>query len=126
MVTVAAAGTCLLLAVLAVFQVSLALGAPWGRFAWGGQHRVLPPRLRAGSLVSVLIYVFVAVVVAGRGDLLSFDVADRVLEVAAWCVTGYFVLGIGLNLASRSTPERLVMTPLCALLAVLCGVVALG
>ena len=42
-----------ILAALAVFQLALAAGAPLGRFAWGGSHEVLPPRLRVGSLVSI-------------------------------------------------------------------------
>ena len=44
-----------LLAGLAVFQVALIAGAPLARFAWGGQHRVLPTRLRIGSAVSVAL-----------------------------------------------------------------------
>lgn len=126
MTTPAAVLLCLLLAALAVFQGLLALGAPMGRYAWGGQHRVLPVGLRIGSVVSIAIYALVAAVVAGRADLVPVDLSARVLGVATWVATGYFALGIGLNLASRSRPERLVMTPLCAVLAVLCGVVALG
>lgn len=124
--TTAAALLCLLLAALAVFQVLLALGAPLGRLAWGGQHRVLPTGLRIGSVFSIAIYALVAAVVVARAGLVSFDVSARAVEVATWVAAGYFLLGIGLNLASRSRPERMVMTPLCAVLAVLCGVVALG
>ena len=50
---------CALLAGLAVFQVALIAGAPLGRMAWGGQHRVLPaPRL--GSAASIPLYRFFA------------------------------------------------------------------
>jgi hypothetical protein len=126
MLTGAAVAICLLLVALAVFQVLLAFGAPLGRFAWGGQHRVLPVALRVGSVVSLLIYALVLAVAAARADLISLDVSNTVVEVAAWGAAGYFLLGIGLNLASRSRPERIVMTPLCAVLSMLCGVVALG
>jgi hypothetical protein len=34
-----------LLALLAVFQFTLVLGAPFGSAAWGGQHDVLPAAL---------------------------------------------------------------------------------
>ncbi|WP_100813256.1 hypothetical protein [Microbacterium lacus] len=40
---------------LAAFQLALALGAPWGHFAWGGQHRVLPTGVRIGSVVLGII-----------------------------------------------------------------------
>ena len=126
MVTSAAVGLLILLAALAVFQVALACGAPLGRFAWGGQHRVLPTRLRLGSLSSVLIYALIAAIVTARAGLVDVDVSDRVVQVAAWGVAAYFLLGVGVDAASRSKPERTVMTPLCAVLGVLSVGVALG
>ena len=45
-VQVAAIAACILMAALAVFQAALIAGAPLGRFAWGGQHDVLPAKLR--------------------------------------------------------------------------------
>ena len=126
MVTTAAVAVCVLLAALAVFQVLLVLGAPLGRLAWGGQHPVLPTAQRVGSAISVLVYALIAAVVATRAGMISTDVPETVVEVATWVLVGYFVLGIALNLASKSKPERLVMSPLCAVLAVLCGVVVLG
>lgn len=124
MVTSAAAGLILLLAILGVFQIALACGAPLGRCAWGGQHRVLPLRLRIGSLVSVVVYALIAAVVAARAGMVDTDVSERVLQVTTWVVAAYFLLGIGVNAASRSKPERVVMTPLCAVLCALTVVVA--
>ncbi|WP_269304760.1 hypothetical protein [Aeromicrobium sp. HA] len=124
MVTTAAAAACVVLAALAVFQVALALGAPIGRFAWGGQHEVLPTRLRIGSAVSVVLYAAIGAILLARAGAISIGLSDRVVEIAAWVVTGYFVLGILMNAISRSRPERLVMTPTCAVLAALSAVVA--
>lgn len=126
MVTLAAAVVCFLLLVLAVFQIALALGAPLGRFAWGGQHRVLPTALRVGSLVSVVIYALIAVVVSARAGLMAPAASDATVRVAAWVVAAYFLVGIGVNLASRSRPERLVMAPLCVVLGALSTVVAIS
>jgi hypothetical protein len=117
----AAVLACVVLAGLAVFQGLLVAGAPLGRFAWGGRHRVLPTGLRFGSVVSIVAYVLFGVVLVAAARR-STDAAD----VAVWVLTGYFVLGIGLNAVSRSRPERLVMTPVVALLAGCCLVVALG
>lgn len=125
MTTLAAAAVCLLMAALAVFQVALALGAPIGRFAWGGQHDVLPTGLRIGSAVSVVVYALIAAVVATRAGLLPGE-SGSVVRTATWVVAAYFLLGIAVNLASRSRPERLVMSPLCAVLCALCAVVAIG
>lgn len=125
--TVAAALTCLVLGVLAIFQGLLALGAPLGRFAWGGRHRVLPPSLRVGSVVAILIYALIAAVVLARADVVSLGaVPDGIVRAATWVVVAYLFLSIGLNLASRSKPERSVMSPVSAVLCVLCAVVAGG
>jgi hypothetical protein len=121
----AAVVVCVLLALLAVFQVLLAAGLPLGRFAWGGRHDVLPRRLRIGSAVSVLVYaVIAAVVLQAAGEIEVFP--DAIADVGIWVVTGYFALGVPVNALSRSRYERLVMTPVVLVLAVCSLVVALG
>jgi hypothetical protein len=114
-----------LLAALAVFQGLLVAGLPLGRFAWGGQNEVLPAAQRVGSVVSIALYAGFAVLVLQAAGSLS-ALPDRFVDVAIWVLAGYFVLGIGLNAISRSRPERLVMTPVVALLAAACLVLALG
>jgi hypothetical protein len=113
------------LALLAVFQLALALGAPLGRFAWGGQHRRLPVRLRVGSAISILIYALIALVAWDRVG--AVDVfPDPISQVAMWVVFGYFTLGILLNAVSRSAPERYTMVPVTIVLAALSLLIALG
>lgn len=114
------------LALLALFQIALALGAPWGRFAWGGQHPgVLPRGYRIASIVSVLIYALLALIVL---DLVGvIDVAPNGnTQIAAWAVFGYLVIGVIMNAISRSKPERNVMTPVALVLAVLAFFIALA
>jgi hypothetical protein len=120
---VALVGTSLL-GGLAVFQMLLIAGAPLGRFAWGGQNIVLPGRLRIGSAVSVALYAVFAVLIlqaAGAFSVLS----DGAAAVGIWVLTAYFVLGVAMNAASRSRPERLVMTPVSLALAAVCLALAL-
>jgi len=113
------------LALLAVFQLALILGAPLGRFAWGGRHRVLPARLRIGSAVSILIYALIAVIAWDRVG--AIDVfAEPFSEVAMWVIFAYFVIGILMNALSRSKPERYTMVPVSAVLAVLSFFIAMG
>jgi hypothetical protein len=81
---------CALLGVLAVFQLLLIIGLPFGRFAWGGQSTVLPTRERVGGVVSIVIYAAFAVVALERAGLISIlasrvrgrDVGDCGLPVA--------------------------------------------
>ncbi len=113
------------LALLAVFQIALALGAPLGRFAWGGQYRVVPSRLRIGSLISVVIYALIAVLAWDR--VRAIDLApDVVAQVGMWIVFAYFALGILMNAISRSKPERNTMVPVSIVLAVLSFLIATG
>jgi hypothetical protein len=114
-----------LLAALAVFQGLLIAGRPLGRFAWGGQHDVLPTNLRIGSAVSIALYAFFAVLILQAAGLVT-PLPDGFVDVAIWVLTGYFALGIVLNAISRSRPERLVMTPVVTVLAACCLVLALG
>lgn len=114
-----------LLVALAGFQLALALGAPLGRFAWGGRHRVLPTSMRAGSVAAIATYAAIAVVALDRAGAVDV-LPERFSTVAMWVVLAYFVLGIGVNAVSRSIPERLVMVPVTIVLSALSLVVALG
>jgi hypothetical protein len=117
-VIVAAVVVSVLLAALAVFQIALVAGAPLGHLAWGGQHRVLPTAYRIGSAISVVVYALIA--------WLVWRAVDHPDDPWIWVVTGYFGLGVLMNVASRSRAERLVMTPVALLLALGCLVIALA
>lgn len=114
-----------ILLLLAVFQLALVVGAPLGRFAWGGQHRVLPARLRIGSAVSILIYALIDVIAWDRVGAITV-LPEGFSTVAMWVVFAYFVLGIAMNAVSRSKPERYTMVPVCVVLAVLSFFIAIG
>lgn len=126
MTTVALVVLLVLMAALAVFQVALALGAPLGRFAWGGQHRVLPARLRVGSLVSIVIYALIALVALERARVMDLLPGTVIETVAMWVIATYFVLGIVMNGISRSKPERYTMTPVVIVLAAVSIILALS
>jgi hypothetical protein len=114
-----------ILAGLAIFQAALAFGAPIGHFAWGGAHKVLPQKLRISSAVSIVLYGFFAAIILSRAGLISFGDAG-LIGAATWILFGYFCLGVVMNGISRSKPERAVMTPVAASLAVLYLLVALS
>ena len=111
--------TCLILAGLAVFQGALIAGAPLGRMAWGGQHNVLPPRLRIASAASIATYGLFAYVALAKANFAPSLINESFTAVLTWVLTAYFTLGVVLNGVSRSKSERLVMTPLAFILAAL-------
>ncbi|PZG23619.1 hypothetical protein C1I95_03125 [Micromonospora craterilacus] len=121
----AAIALVVLLAVLAAFQVALALGAPLGRFAWGGQHEVLPLPLRVGSAVAIVVYAIIAVIALDRAELIDV-LAGPVARVTMWILVGYFALSIAPNALSRSRSERNAMVPVSIALTALALLVAVG
>lgn len=115
---------CTLFAGLAVFQFALALGAPLGRFAWGGGHERLPAPLRIGSAISIALYVLFCAIIAERAGLIALFPWSSVSTIGAWLVAGYLGLGIVMNAISRSKPERYTMTPLVIVLFAMALIVA--
>ena len=116
---------CALLAGLAIFQGALIAGAPLGRMAWGGQHRVLPAKLRIGSALSIALYGIFAYAALAKVSLVPALVSESFTAITIWVLTAYFVLGVLMNAISRSKPERLIMTPTTLALAALYLVLAL-
>ncbi|WP_418906765.1 hypothetical protein [Glutamicibacter endophyticus] len=125
MVHVALTAALVLFAVLGIFQVLVALGLPYGRFVWGGQHRRLPPKLRVGSLIAVLLYVGFAALLSSRAGVLPGG-ESPVVRVLTWVLFAYLVIGVGMNAISRSPSERWTMTPTTVVLALATLVIALN
>lgn len=116
-----------LLAVVVVFQLALALGAPWGAAAWGGAHQgVLPKRLRmASAIAGVMVYpIIIALVLAASGliDATWFSVGR---SIAMWTLAGLLALGALGNFVSRSPRERL-WGPVALAIAICCAIIAVS
>lgn len=101
------------LATVGAFQLALALGAPWGRAAYGGTRPgTLPSRLRAISGVAAVGYGTGAVlIVRGTGSA-------RVRTRASTTLSASMTVGTIANGASPSLVERVVWTPVAAATAV--------
>lgn len=120
----AAIAAIVMLTGLAASQLSLASGAPLGRLAWGGKHRTLPTGLRIASAASIALYAGCGAVIADAAGVV--DVFGGTWPRTGVAVlTGYFALGVLVNGISRSRPERIVMAPAAAALALLFFIVAL-
>jgi hypothetical protein len=106
-----------LLLLLALFQMLLAAGVPWGRAAWRGAHRVLPPKLRWASLAAAPILLFAAWVVLARSDLVAPGSSSYSIRILTWAFAVYFSLNTVGNLSSESNLEKWLMTPVALVLA---------
>ncbi len=104
--------------VVALFQLALTLGAPWGHLAMGGRYPGrLPPGMRLAAIGQGVLIAFFAIVVLGRAGLTS----PTPPEWLFWTVVGLSGLSALLNLITPSIPERRLWGPL-ALLMLLCAV----
>ena len=99
------------LGVIAVFQILLALALPFGRAAWGGTHRVLPPHLRFASALSALPLVLGGWIVLARTGVVTIPLQPSAVRAGAWVAFCILALNTIANLASRSRIERALMAP---------------
>lgn len=116
----------LTLGLLGLFQIALALGAPLGQYAWGGKHKVLPPSLRVGSALSLLVYLVITICLLSKSGIYQIIQQGTLLNILVWVIFVYLVLGIFMNAISRSKKERYTMTPIVILLASCALTVALA
>ncbi len=102
---------------IAVFQLALAAGKPWGQFSWGGRHAgVLPRGFRIGSVFSFVILCLFAAVNLQTAAVISPVFPGGTHSVMQWMVTIYAGLGTLMNAISPSRAERLIWTPVAAVL----------
>ncbi|HEY0650290.1 hypothetical protein [Phenylobacterium sp.] len=107
-----------LTAVVILFQLALAAGAPWGAYAMGGAFPgTYPPAMRVAAVVQAAILAGVAAIVLARGGVAFPTWRPRLL---AWAVVALLAVGVVLNLITPSGMERLIWAPVAALLF-LCG-----
>jgi hypothetical protein len=105
-----------LIAVVALFQLALALGAPWGGLAMGGAFPgTYPPAMRVAALIQIAILGSVALVVLARAGLV-LPTWGRPSRWLVWVVVGLLGVGVVLNLITPSPLERLLWGPVAAVL----------
>ena len=113
-------------AIMVVFQLLLASGAPIGHLAWGGKYKRLPYKLRFVSLVSVVIFILACFCVMERAGLSKFIGQNLFIKISVWILAGLFGLSTLGNLMSQSTIEKRLMTPVALTLTITCVIVAFG
>jgi hypothetical protein len=107
------------------FQLALALGAPWGRYAMGGVFPGrFPPRMRIAAAVQAVVIALLAVSVLSVAGLVLPDVAVA-FPWLAWVAVLVSGLAVVLNAISRSAGERRIWVPVASVLLITSLIVAL-
>lgn len=113
-------------AVSVLFQIALALGAPWGYLAMGGRFPgKFPPAMRVAALAQAVVLALLAVIVATKARLVLAGFY-AFSEAATWGVFAISVLSLIMNLATPSSRERNLWAPVALVLALSSLVVALA
>lgn len=97
---------------IAIGQALLAVGLPFGEYAFGGRYRVLPKTLRIASFFSIFTIIFMAVVFLQQGGVINLGIEFLNAKSLMWIFTAFFVLNTVANLASESKKEKIIMSPL--------------
>lgn len=109
---------------MVLFQLALALGAPWGEMAMGGKYPGrFPYRMRVAALVQVVPLILMALVVLTRSGLI-FGSYFALSKSAIWFVVVFTAVGTILNLITPSKKERLLWAPVVFALLICSVVVA--
>jgi hypothetical protein len=115
---------CAILLGVAILHGALARGAALGRFAWGGQHDVLPSNLRRMSAITIALNLFYALIILQGADIIN-PFTDLLGRIAIWVLTVWFFVAFILNARSISRSEQVVMGPVNLVLAALTLIVAI-
>ena len=115
-----------LVAMVGVFQLALALGAPWGSFAMGGAFPgAYPPTMRVAALFQIGALLAMALVVLSRAGM-ALPAWRAVSRGLVWGVVVLAGVAVVLNLITPSPMERLIWAPVASalLLTALCVAVS--
>ena len=104
---------------IAVMTLLAACGLPIGEFTMGGKHKVLPKQFRIMAAVSFAIQLFAAVIVLQGGGYIPLWFSATITKYVCLFFAAYLSLNTIMNLSSKSTKERYVMTPL-SIIATIC------
>lgn len=123
----AAISLIVILALVAMFQLALVLGAPMGEYVSGGQNPgKLTPRLRVTSAISILIYAGIAGHLFAQIGVVPKLFDGQFNALGNWGMVGILGASLAANAMSKSKKERQLWVPVLLLAVVLAFIVALA
>ena len=116
MTTVAAVLFAVVTAGVIVFQIGLALGAPWGAYAMGGRYPGrYPAGMRVAAVVQAVALVVLAVIVLSTAGLVVPSLSEG-FPWLVWLTVAFSAVSLVLNLITPSAGERRIWAPVGAVL----------
>ena len=107
-----------LFGIIAIMTVLVACGFPLGEFTMGGQHKILPKKLRVAAVISVAIQIFAMIIILQAGGFISLWLSFKVTKYICFFFAAYLSLNTIMNMISKSRKEKYVMTPLSLIVGI--------
>ena len=108
-----------LFGIIATMTVLVACGLPLGEFTMGGQHKILPKKLRVAAVISFFIQIFAMLIILQAGGFIPLCFSPIVTKYICFFFAAYLSLNTIMNMISKSKKEKYVMTPI-SLIAAIC------
>jgi len=97
---------------MALLQLSITFGAPFGEYVLGGQNKVLPQKMRFTSGTFFCIFIFVGMTYLQRGNVLYIGFNPMFVKIVIIVNTLFLAYAIvGNGMLTKSKKEKYVMTP---------------
>ena len=110
---------------MALLQLCLTLGAPFGEYVLGGIHKVLPNRMRLVSCAFFIAFILVGLVYLQKGNIfyIGFDpMFVNGVVIGNTLFLAYAIIGNGF--LTKSKKEKYLMTPL-SIIQFICSLMTL-
>ena len=114
----------LLFALVIVLQILLASGLLPISIAWGGRQSKLTLSLRIASLIAVVLLSMFIYVIRFRAGLVGTVPIPMFIKVFSWIITLFMAINTLGNITSLSRSEKLIFTPITAILTAACLIVS--
>ena len=109
-----------------LFQIVMAIGAPWGHLAMGGRYPgKYPTKIRVAALIQAVLLSLLAVVVLIRARLILPDLYEAT-DIGIWVVVVIYAISLVMNLITPSKWEKILWVPVALILTVASMVIALS
>ena len=107
-----------LFGIVAIMTALVACGLPLGEFTMGGQHKILPKKLRVAAVISVAIQIFAMIIILQAGGFISLGLPFKATKYICFFFAAYLSLNTIMNMISKSRKEKYVMTPLSLIVGI--------
>ena len=102
-----------------IFHIMMLFNLLPSNVVWGGQTGGSPSSLRALETISLIFTLLFAIVVAIKIGYIRVGKFSKVVNVLLWIIFAYLLLNTAGNLASSSSIETLLFTPITIVAALL-------